>query len=118
MKVPSEFVSELAKKIEAAVGVIISSTFSIPAVLQNALAAVLQHLYGQQASHDSAPQALGSSRAQLQLRQILDAPELKACHARFRFLLGRAPQAFDEKGSLKDKATVDLTYSLTISICL
>ena len=50
---------------------------------------------------------LGSSRAQLQLRQILDAPELKAAiMPGSEFLLGRAQQAFDEKGSLKDKATV------------
>ncbi|APX71761.1 NAD(P)H-dependent oxidoreductase [Companilactobacillus allii] len=52
--------------------------------------------------------ALGSSRAQNHLRQILDAPELKArVMPSEEFLLGHSLQAFDESGDLiyKDKAT-------------
>ena len=51
------------------------------------------------ASHGS----LGSSRAQAHLRQILDAPELKArIMPSAEFLLGRSLQAFDENGDLVD----------------
>ena len=51
--------------------------------------------------------ALGSSRAQLHLRQILDAPELKASvMPGSEFLLPRSLQAFDENGDLRDLTTV------------
>ena len=49
----------------------------------------------------------GTSRAQVHLRKIMDAPGVNAyVLPGNEFLLGRAQQAFDEKGSLKDKATV------------
>jgi NAD(P)H-dependent FMN reductase len=49
------------------------------------------------ASHGS----LGSSRAQAHLRQILNAPELKArVMSGTEFLLGQSLQAFDEDGQL------------------
>ena len=113
MKVP-EVVSELAKKIEAADGVIIATPeydHSIPAVLQNVLAWLSYGIFPMVNKPvmivGASLGTLGSSRAQLQLRQILDAPELKAAiMPGSEFLLGRAQQAFDEKGSLKDKATV------------
>lgn len=113
MKVP-EVVSELAKKIEAADGVIIATPeydHSIPAVLQNTLAWLSYGIFPMVNKPvmivGASLGTLGSSRAQLQLRQILDAPELKAAiMPGSEFLLGRAQQAFDEKGSLKDKATV------------
>ena len=113
MKVP-EVVSELAKKIEAADGVIIATPeydHSIPAVLQNALAWLSYGIFPMVNKPvmivGASLGTLGSSRAQLQLRQILDAPELKAAiMPGSEFLLGRAQQAFDEKGNLKDKATV------------
>ena len=113
MKVP-EVVSELAKKIEAADGVIIATPeydHSIPAVLQNALAWLSYGIFPMVNKPvmivGASLGTLGSSRAQLQLRQILDAPELKAAiMPGSEFLLGRAAQAFDEKGGLKDKATV------------
>ncbi|MBF0899300.1 MAG: NAD(P)H-dependent oxidoreductase, partial [Atopobium sp.] len=113
MKVP-EVVSELAKKIEAADGVIIATPeydHSIPAVLQNALAWLSYGIFPMVNKPvmivGASLGTLGSSRAQLQLRQILDAPELKAAiMPGSEFLLGRAPQAFDEKSNLKDKATV------------
>lgn len=54
----------------------------------------------------------GSSRAQLHLRQILDAPGVNAAvMPGSEFLLGRAHQAFDEAGNLKSEATVDFLES-------
>ena len=113
MRVP-KVVSELAKKIEAADGVIIATPeydHSIPAVLQNALAWLSYGIFPMVNKPvmivGASLGTLGSSRAQLQLRQILDAPELKAAiMPGSEFLLGRAQQAFHEKGSLKDKATI------------
>lgn len=48
---------------------------------------------------------LGSSRAQLQLRQILNAPELKASVLPDEFLLSHSLQAFDKDGNLHDIET-------------
>lgn len=45
---------------------------------------------------------LGSSRAQLQLRQILNAPELKATVLPDEFLLSNSMKAFDTNGELID----------------
>ena len=45
---------------------------------------------------------LGSSRAQLQLRQILNAPEIKATVLPDEFLLSHSLQAFDKNGDLVD----------------
>lgn len=48
----------------------------------------------------------GTSRAQLHLRQILDAPGVNAMvMPGNEFLLGKAKQAFDENGQLKDEKT-------------
>ena len=80
-----EPVKALAAKIEEADGVIIGTPeydHSVPAVLMNALAWLSYGIYPMLnkpvmitgASYGT----LGSSRAQLQLRQILNAPELKA----------------------------------------
>ncbi len=50
---------------------------------------------------------LGASRAHAQLRQILDAPELKArILPSSEFLLGNSLQAFDERGDLIDQTKV------------
>lgn len=49
---------------------------------------------------------LGSSRAQLQLRQILNAPELKASVLPDEFLLSNSLTAFDKKGHLVDIETI------------
>ena len=85
---------------------------SCPAVLMNALAWLSYGIYPllnkpvmiTGASYGT----LGSSRAQSQLRQILDAPEIKArVLPSDEFLLGHALQAFDEEGNLKDAATVE-----------
>ncbi len=107
-----EIVKELVAKIETADGVIIGTPeydHSIPAVLMNALAWVSYGVYPllnkpvmiTGASYGT----LGSSRAQLQLRQILNAPELKATVLPDEFLLSHSLQAFDAKGELIDLET-------------
>ncbi len=107
-----EIVKELVAKIEAADGVIIGTPeydHSIPAVLMNALAWVSYGVYPllnkpvmiTGASYGT----LGSSRAQLQLRQILNAPELKAAVLPDEFLLSHSLQAFDSNGELIDLET-------------
>lgn len=54
----------------------------------------------------------GSSRAQLHLRQILDAPGVNATvMPGSEFLLGRAHHAFDDKGDLLSEGTVDFLDS-------
>ena len=113
MQVP-EVITAIAQKIEAADGVIIATPeydHSIPSALMNILAWLSYGIYPMVnkpvmivgASHG----ALGSSRAQLPLRQILDAPELKASvMPGSEFLLPRSLQAFDENGDLRDLTTV------------
>ncbi|MGX7077799.1 NADPH-dependent FMN reductase [Globicatella sanguinis] len=101
-------VIEVAAKIEQAQGVIISTPeydHTIPAALNNALAWLSYGIYPfvdkpvmiTGASYG----VLGSSRAQQHLRQILDAPELKArIMPSSEFLLGHSLKAFDETGNL------------------
>jgi len=107
-------VMKLAKKIEEADGVIISTPeydHAVPAVLMNALSWLSYGIYPfvdkpvmiTGASYGT----LGSSRAQLHLRQILDAPELKArIMPSSEFLLSHSLQAFDEENKLKDPEQV------------
>ena len=84
---------------------------SIPAALQNALEwfSVGQHPFVDKpvmivgASYGT----LGSSRAQAQLRQILDAPELRAyIMPSSEYHLAHSLQAFDESGALKDSEQI------------
>ncbi len=103
----------LSDKIVAADGVIISTpeyNHTIPAPLKS----VLEWISYTSRSLINKPTmivgaslgALGSSRAQAHLRQILDAPELKArIMPGNEFLLGHSGQAFDDAGDLvyKDK---------------
>jgi urocanate reductase len=50
----------------------------------------------------------GSSRAQLHLRQILDAPGVDAnVMPGYEFLLGSASKAFDDAGNLSNEGTID-----------
>ena len=103
-------VLSLAQKIDAADGVIISTPeydHAITAALMNALSWLSYGIYPfvdkpvmiTGASYGT----LGSSRAQMHLRQILDAPELKArIMPSSEFLLSHSLQAFDEQGLLKD----------------
>ena len=106
--VPAEIL-EIAAKIEEADGVIIGTPeydHSIPAVLMSALAWLSYGIYPllnkpimiTGASYGT----LGSSRAQLQLRQILNAPEIKASVLPDEFLLSHSLQAFNSSGDLVD----------------
>lgn len=119
MKVP-RVVQELADKIESADGVIISTPeydHAVTAALMNALSWLSYGIYPfvdkpvmiTGASYGT----LGSSRAQAHLRQILDAPELKArIMPSSEFLLSHSLQAFDENNQLKDAETVTLLEEL------
>lgn len=105
---PTKQIKEMAQKIEQSDGVIIASPEydqSVPAVLLNALAWLSYKIYPfvdkalmiVGASYGR----LGSSRAQNHLRQILNAPELKArTMPSNEFLLGYSLKAFDEEGNL------------------
>ena len=113
MQVP-EIVKEIAAKIEAADGVIIGTPeydHSIPAVLMSALAWLSYGIYpllGKPVMITGASYGtLGSSRAQLQLRQILDSPELKASvMPGSEFRLSHSLQAFHKNGDLIDLETI------------
>ena len=107
-QVPAEIL-EIAAKIEEADGVIIGTPeydHSIPAVLMSALAWLSYGIYPllnkpimiTGASYGT----LGSSRAQMQLRQILNAPEIKASVLPDEFLLSHSLQAFNTSGDLVD----------------
>ena len=107
-QLPDEIL-EIAAKIEASDGVIIGTPeydHSIPAVLMSALAWLSYGIYPllnkpimiTGASYGT----LGSSRAQLQLRQILNSPEIKATVLPDEFLLSHSLQAFDQNGDLVD----------------
>lgn len=105
---PSVQIKEMAQRIEESDGVIIATPeydHSVPAVLLNALAWLSYKIYPfidkplmiVGASYGR----LGSSRAQNHLRQILNAPELKArTMPANEFLLGYSLEAFDEEGDL------------------
>lgn len=109
-----EVVKDAAEKISQSNGVIISTPeydHSIPAALTNALNWLSYGIYPfvdkpvmiTGASYGT----LGSSRAQSHLRQILDAPELKArIMPSSEFLLGHSLEAFDEENRLKDQEQV------------
>ena len=106
--IPAEAL-EIVAKIEAADGVIIGTTeydHSIPAVLMSALAwisyGVFPLLNKPVMITGASYGTLGSSRAQLQLRQILNAPEIKANVLPDEFLLSHSLQAFDKNGDLVD----------------
>lgn len=113
IRVP-EIVQQLADKIEAADGVIISTPeydHAVPASLMNVLSWLSYGIYPfvdkpvmiTGASYGT----LGSSRAQMHLRQILDAPELKArIMPSSEFLLSHSLQAFDNENCLKDSEQV------------
>ena len=104
-----EIVKEIAAKIDAADGVIIGTPeydHAIPAVLMSALAWLSYGIYPLLSKPVMITGAsygtLGSSRAQLQLRQILNSPEIKATVLPDEFLLSHSLQAFDQNGDLVD----------------
>ncbi|OFT37560.1 NADPH-dependent FMN reductase [Aerococcus sp. HMSC06H08] len=128
-------IQDLADKIEAADGVIISTPeydHSITAALKSVLewfSYSVQPLIDKPVMITGASLgSLGSSRAQAHLRQILDAPEIQArVMPSSEFLLGRSGDAVDSEGKLvyEDKVTeledvfeeflhfVDITQKLT-----
>lgn len=101
-------VEKMARKIKEADGVIIATpeyNHSPTAALNNALAWLSYKTYPfvnkpvmiVGASYGT----LGSSRAQIQLQQLLEAPELQAhVMPSSEFLLAHSMQAFDEEGTL------------------
>ncbi|MEG0286492.1 MAG: PAS domain-containing protein [Vagococcus sp.] len=117
----SEPIQYLNKKIVEADGVIIATpehNRSIPAALKS----VLEWLSFKIHPLEEKPVMIvgasyydqGSSRAQLDLRQILDAPGVNAIVLPGNeFLLGKVKEAFDTNGNLKDDKTKEfLTKSL------
>lgn len=110
----------LAEKIEAADGVIISTPeydHSVPAALMNALSwlsyGVVPFVDKPVMITGASYGTLGSSRAQQHLRQILDAPELKArIMPSSEFLLSHSLQAFDGDGNLIDEENINLLNGL------
>ncbi|GGN63340.1 NAD(P)H-dependent oxidoreductase [Oceanobacillus indicireducens] len=115
----SEPIQYLNKKIVEADGVIIATpeyNHSIPSALQS----VLEWLSFKIHPLDGKPVMIvgasydvqGSSRSQLHLRQILDAPGVNAVvMPGNEFLLGEVHQAFDEDENLKDASTVQFLES-------
>ncbi|CAM4077860.1 NADPH-dependent FMN reductase [Streptococcus penaeicida] len=111
----SPVIQDLYHKIEAADGVIIATpehNHTIPSALNSLIewmsfkvhpfAGKAVMLVGASYSEQ------GSSRAQIHLRQILDAPGVNAnVMPGNEFLLGYAHKAFDQEGNLKDERTVD-----------
>src|SRR5690606_12051762 len=110
-----EIVQTMADKIDDADGVIISTPeydHAVTASLMNALSWLSYGIFPfvdkpvmiTGASYGT----LGSSRAQLHLRQILDAPELKArIMPSSEFLLSHSLQAFDEENNLKNQEQIE-----------
>lgn len=115
----SPIIQEFNRKIEASDGVIIATpehNHSIPAALKSIiewLSFNLHPLDGKAVMIVGASYNIqGSSRAQLHLRQVLDAPGVNASvMPGSEFLLGKAQDAFDNKGDLKSQRTIDFLDS-------
>ena len=116
---PAEIL-EIAAKIEAADGVIISSPEYDHAVPASLMSAIAWLSYGIHPLLDKPVMltgasygTLGSSRAQAHLRQMMDSPEVKArVMPSSEFLLGHSLQAFDEAGDISNPETVAKLDSL------
>lgn len=114
-QVAPDKIQEFSDKIIEADGVIISTpeyNHSIPAVLKNifewcsytARPFIDKPVMITGASYGK----LGSSRAQMHLRQILDSPEINArIMPSSEFLLGLSLQAFDDDKNLLDQSKID-----------
>lgn len=111
----SEVIQRFNDKINASDGVIMATpeyNHSIPSSLKSLiewLSFDLHPLKGKPVMIVGASLGTqGSSRAQLHLRQILDAPGVEAnVMPGYEFLLGNADKAFNEDGNLKNEGTVD-----------
>lgn len=108
-------VEQMVAKLAAADGVIISTPeydHGVPAVLMNALSWLS---YGVHPLADKPVMItgasygmLGTSRAQMMLRQMLDSPELSArIMPSSEYMVGHSLQAFDGDGNLKEEELVD-----------
>ncbi len=114
-------VQYINQKIKMADGVIIATpehNHTIPAALKSALEWLSFNIH----PLENKPVMIvgasyynqGSSRAQVHLRQILDAPGVNAMvMPGNEFLLGNVKQAFDENGHLKEQRTIDF-----LTVCL
>lgn len=114
-------VQYINQKIKMADGVIIATpehNHTIPAALKSALEWLSFNIH----PLENKPVMIvgasyynqGSSRAQLHLRQILDAPGVNAIvMPGNEFLLGNVKEAFDESNNLKEKRTIDF-----LKVCL
>lgn len=112
-------IQNLNKKISGADAIIIATpeyNHSIPSALQS----VIEWLSFRVHPLDGKPVMIvgasydvqGSSRAQLHLRQVLDAPGVNAiAMPGNEFLLGEVHKAFDEDGNIKDAKTVEFLES-------
>ncbi|MDM5278699.1 flavocytochrome c [Paenibacillus silvae] len=111
----SAIIQSFNEKIIASDGVIIATpeyNHSIPSSLKSLLEWLsfeIHPLAGKPVMIIGASQGTqGSSRAQLHLRQILDAPGVEAnVMPGYEFLLGSAHKAFDEAGNLNSEGTID-----------
>lgn len=109
----------IAQKIEAADGIIIATpehNHTVPAALKSLiewLSFSIHPLDGKPVMIVGASYySQGSSRAQLHLRQILEAPGVGAItFPGNEVLLGNVKEAFDEKGNLKDQGTIDFIHT-------
>ena len=97
-----EAVLEIVAKIEEADGVIIGTPEYDHSILACLSYGVFPLLNKPVMITGASYGTLGSSRAQLQLRQILNAPEIKANVLPDEFLLSHSLQAFDNYGDLVD----------------
>ncbi|MDF3002829.1 MAG: flavocytochrome c, partial [Bacillota bacterium] len=111
----SEVIQMFDEKITACDGVIIATpeyNHSVPSGLKSLiewLSFDLHPLTGKPVMIVGASlETQGSSRAQLHLRQILDAPGVDASvMPGYEFLLGNADKAFDDDGNLNNEGTID-----------
>lgn len=111
-----ERAQQMAKKITAADGIIISTPeydHGVPAVLMNAIEWLSYQVHPFQekpvlimgASYGT----LGTSRAQQMLRHIIESPEVGARPLpNSECMLGHSLQSFDDHGNLTDQELVDL----------
>ncbi|MFZ2354101.1 NADPH-dependent FMN reductase [Paucilactobacillus nenjiangensis] len=121
MTVPQQ-AKDMAEKITAADGVIIATPeydHAIPAILSSALAWLsygIQPLLDKPVLITGASFGnLGASRAQAQLRQILDSPEIKArVMPSSEFLLSNSLKAFNNDGFLIDETQAKWLDSLFV----
>ena len=111
----SNEIQYLAERISSADGVIIA-TPEHNRTIQPALKSVIEHLSFKVHPFEEKPVMVigasyydqGTSRSQLHLRQILEAPGVGA-HVMpgNEFLLGKVKEAFDDNENLKDQPTID-----------